>query len=223
MILPHFRSSIPGKPLSYATPAQCARQLKQACARLPISCVLLGWKLSPAIEEAVADEAAHQNAKLFRWQPLLTVESPSEVLPAWHTQNLFGKPIQGYGGLPEFTFLCPNHSLVADYLSEKVEYLASSGLFQGLFLDRIRFPSPSLDPLHELGCFCVHCTNLAENAGLDLDSVRHEIQSLPAAQIVRSFLGRNQSEGLSPGILPGFSGCLYHPYHKDNIKTGNVS
>lgn len=104
-------------------------------------------------------------------------------------------PIQGYGGLPEFTFICPNHNLVADYLSEKVEYLASSGLFQGLFLDRIRFPSPSFDPLHDLGCFCEQCTCLAADTGLDLDSVRSEIQLLPADQIVRSFLGQISRKG----------------------------
>ncbi len=97
--------------------------------------------------------------------------------------------------MPEFTFICSNHDSVADYLSKKVEVLASSGLFQGLFLDRIRYPSPSFDPLHNLGCFCKQCTFLAVETGLDLDSVRRDLQSQPAAQIVRSLLGQTSRAG----------------------------
>jgi hypothetical protein len=176
-------------PYHDANPAAVRRRLRQAFERLPISLVLLGWRLSPALEEAVAEETNQHHAKLFRWQPLLTGDGQMDIPPEWHNINPEGNPIQGFGGIPEFTFICPNRSAVADYLSEKVEYLASSGLFQGLFLDRIRFPSPSRNPLHDLGCFCEQCTSLAADAGLDLDYVRRDLQSLPADQIVCSILG----------------------------------
>jgi len=188
--IPTFAVQYLENPYSDATPAAVRRRLKQAFERLPISLVLLGWKLSPTLEEAVAEETNCHHARLFRWQPLLTGDGLTDVPLEWRTINPGGNPILGFGGMPEFTFICPNHDSVADYLSKKVEVLASSGLFQGLFLDRIRFPSPSLDPLHNLGCFCEQCTCLAVETGLDLDSVRRDLQSQPAAQIVRSLLGQ---------------------------------
>jgi len=193
--IPTFAVQYLENPYSDATPAAARRRLKRAFERLPISLVLLGWKLSPAHEDAVAEETNRHHAKLFRWQPILTGDGQNDFPAEWLTINPGGNPILGFGGQPEFTFICPNHSSVADSLSEKVEYLASGGLFQGLFLDRLRFPSPSLDPLHDLGCFCEQCTCLAAETGLDLDSVRRNLQSLPPDQIVRSLLGQPDLAG----------------------------
>ena len=178
-----------------ATPNAVRRHLRQACERLPISLVLLGWELPPAIEEAVAEETTRQNAQLFRWQPLLTGDAHTNLPPEWATFGPGGDPISGHDGLPEFTFICPNRSAVVDFLTERVESAAVSGLFQGLFLDRIRFPSPSIDPLRDLACFCKHCTRKAADTGLDLESVRRYIQSIPAEAIIRSLLGAPAEAG----------------------------
>jgi hypothetical protein len=182
-------------PYPEATPAAVRRRLRQACERLPISLVLLGWDLSPAIEDAVAQETTRQHAKLFRWQPLLTGDAHTDLPHEWTTLGPGNNPIPGHGGLPEFSFVCPNRSAVADFLLERVESAADSGLFQGLFLDRIRFPSPSIDPWRDLACFCDHCTRLAADTGLDLEFVRRYIQTLPVEVILRGLLGRPDEAG----------------------------
>jgi hypothetical protein len=111
--------------------------------------------------------------------------------------------------MPEFTFICPNRSAVADFLSERVEIVATSGLFQGIFLDRIRFPSPSHDPLWNLACFCDHCFRLAEDTELDLGYVRSFIQLLPADQFVRKLFVQTDNTG-SPleSFLDFRSSCI---------------
>jgi hypothetical protein len=177
-------------PYPEATPAAARIRLRQACERLPISLVLLGWDLSPAVEEAVAVETTRQHAKLFRWQPLLTRVAHADFLSDCAPLGAAGNPIPGFGGKPEFQFICPNCGGVAEILLERMESVSASGMFQGLFLDRIRFPSPSKDPLRELACFCTHCTHLAADIGLDLGIVRKNIQFLPAATILRSLLGK---------------------------------
>ena len=182
-------------PYPNASPATVRRLLRQACERLPISLVLLGWELPPALEEAVAEETSRQHAQLFRWQPLLTGDAHTDFPPEWATVGPSGKSIPGHGGLPEFTFICPNRSAVADFLSERVEGVADSGLFQGIFLDRIRFPSPSVDPIRDLACFCKHCTRLAADAGLDLESIHRYIQSIPADILIHGLLGRPLEPG----------------------------
>ena len=184
-------------PYPDATPARVRRRLRQAFERLPISFVLLGWELTPAIEEAVAEETTRQHARLYRWQPLLTGDAHTDLPPEWAAYGPDGNPIPGHAGMAEFTFICPNRSAVADFLSERVESAAASGLFQGLFLDRIRFPSPSLDPRRALACFCKHCARLAADMGLDLESVRQSIPSLPDKTILQSLLGHPTEAGFS--------------------------
>jgi len=49
-------------------------------------------------------------------------------------------------------------------------------IYRGVFLDRIRFPSPAADPAHDLACFCKYCQQLAGNAGLDLAFVQEYLQ-----------------------------------------------
>jgi hypothetical protein len=64
-----------------------------------------------------------------------------------------------------------------------------------VFLDRIRFPSPSINPLRDLACFCNHCSRLAADKGLDLESVRRYIKSLPPKALIRSLLGEPTEAG----------------------------
>jgi hypothetical protein len=184
--MPTFAVQYLESPYSDATPAGVRLRLRQACERLPITLVLLGWELPLALEEAVAEEAARQHARLFRWQPILTGDAHTDIPHEWTTLGPGGNSIPGHGGLPEFTFICPNRSAVSEFLSERIESAATSGLFQGIFLDRIRFPSPSADPRNYLACFCKHCTRLAADAGLDLNPVRRFLQSLSAEGLVRS-------------------------------------
>ena len=176
-------------PYPEATPASVRHHLRSACERLPISLVLLGWDLPLSLEEAVAKETARQHAKLFRWQPILTGDAHTDLPLEWATLGPGGYPIPGLGGMPEFTFICPNRSAVSDFLSERVESISASGLYPGLFLDRLRFPSPSLDPLRYLACFCSHCTRLAADTGLDLETVRYYIESIPPESLIQSLLG----------------------------------
>jgi hypothetical protein len=178
-----------------ATPTTVRRRLRQAFERLPISLVLLGWDLPMFLEEVVAEETTRQRAKLFRWQPILTGDAHTDLPPEWATLGPGGDPIPGHDGMPEFTFICPNRNAVADFLSERVENVKASGLYQGLFLDRIRFPSPGIDPMRFLACFCTHCFHVAADAGLDLEAVRQNIRSLPPKAIANSLLGHPTESG----------------------------
>ncbi len=178
-----------------ATPASVRQRLREACQRLPISMVLLDWDLPPAIEEAVAEEALSKKALLYRWQTWLTGNSRTDLPPEWATIGLDGNPIPGHKGDPDFTFICPNRPAVDEFLAERLESIAARGLFQGIFLDRIRFPSPTPDPSKYLGCFCRSCQSLAADRGFDLLALQQNIQSLihqanSPSTLVSSLLGK---------------------------------
>jgi hypothetical protein len=152
--------------------------LQHAFDILPISYILLGWSVPLDIEAAVAEETARRGARLYQWHPLLTGEGDTPL--AWRTLSLHGKHIPGHNHLPEFTFLCPNHPAAQEYIAERIEKVIQSGIYQGIFLDRIRYPSPAASPEDFLGCFCDHCRRAAVIAGFDLDSVRRQIIRMPA-------------------------------------------
>ncbi len=160
------------------TPQAARARLHEACQRLPISMVLLDWEVSPQIEEAVAQETYSMGAKLYRWQTWLTGDSQADLPQEWATVGLDGNPIPGYENDPDFSFICPNRSAVQIFLSERLEAIAAKGIYQGIFLDRIRFPSPALDPAHLLGCFCRDCTRMAADTGLELENARRAIRSM---------------------------------------------
>jgi hypothetical protein len=89
--------------------------------------------------------------------------------------SLTGKKLTGSLNLPEFTFACPNHPAVQEAVTTHLGNLVGQGLYHGFFLDRVRFPSPSTDPINNLTCFCEFCRRKAADSGLDLDEIRQEI------------------------------------------------
>jgi hypothetical protein len=110
--------------------------------------------------------------RFLRWHPLLTSDNDFQPDPSWQAQGLFGNKLRGYRGMPEFTFACPNHPAMQESVLRHIGNMIGSGMYQGFFLDRIRFPSPSTNPFRMLSCFCEHCRRKAADAGLDLESIR---------------------------------------------------
>jgi len=161
-----------------ATPAKVRERLRQAFDLLPISILILGWDLPDRQEEAVAEETARQDAALYRWHPLLASDAGFALPAEWQPVSLRGEPVPGFKGLPEFTFICPNRADVQDWIAERIEVVAGRGIYQGLFFDRMRFPSPVEDPERHLACFCKHCQRIASDSGLDLEVVRRSLESL---------------------------------------------
>ena len=161
-----------------ATPTKLRERLRHALELLPISIVILGWDLPSGFEEAVAEETARHNAKLYRWHPLLASDAGFALPVEWQPVNLRGEPIPGFRGLPEFTFICPNRTDVQEWIAERIEVAGQRGIYQGIFFDRMRFPSPADAPERYLACFCKYCQRMASDSGLDLEAARRKIESL---------------------------------------------
>ena len=159
-------------------PAKARARLRDAFERLPISAVLLGWHLPDALLRACADETARAGVKLFRWHPLLTGDATFPPRPEWHTVGLTGEPLPGFHGLPEFTFLCPNRPAVREAALGHLRDALRRGEYGGVFLDRIRYPSPAESPARWLACFCDDCRRAAADEGLDLEATRRQIAAL---------------------------------------------
>jgi len=189
-----FVQFLEGGPDSARLPPREARNLlRSAFGRLPIDNVLLGWNLPPALLEACAVECDRQHAALYLWQPLLAGDGVFEPRPGWRTIGLNGIPVGDPKDRMEFTFVCPNRVGVRDAVLDHLDDVLAGGFFQGVFLDRIRFPSPAENPGRNLACFCEDCRRAAESAGVDLAFAQNHLALLlqtPEGKraAVRSFL-----------------------------------
>ena len=163
-------------------PQEARNRLRSASQVLPLSYVLLGWNLPGALLDTCAEETARAGAQLYRWHPLLTGDGAFLPRLEWQTVGLNGEPVPGFQGLPEFTFVCPNRPQVCEAVIEHVRDVLQGDRYQGLFLDRIRYPSPAPDPSRLLACFCEDCRRAAYREGLDLEKVQLCICSLLATQ-----------------------------------------
>lgn len=93
--------------------------------------------------------------------------------------NWKGERSRGWGGWAEkggqveetFRFVCPNNPAARDKTLRRLRELLGRYAFKGVFLDKIRFPSPANGIDEALSCFCDHCRREARAVGLDLDAV----------------------------------------------------
>jgi hypothetical protein len=168
-----------GGPASTACPpAEARRILREAFARLPIEAILLGWNLPPALVEACAEECRRAQAELYLWHPLLSGDGVFVPRPEWRTIGWNGARIADPRGRDEFTFVCPNRADARAEVLRHLEESLSAGFFQGVFLDRIRFPSPAADLTGSLACFCQSCAARAQSEGVDWPRVRKTLSGL---------------------------------------------
>ncbi len=172
----------PNAETTAVSPQKACTKLQDAFDRLPIDVVLLGWSLPESVITAVREVTHANQAKLYRWQPLLTGDGTFMPQPAWQTVGVRGERVPGFRGLPEFTFVCPNKTAVRDQIFAHVQSLCRSGIYDGIFLDRMRFPSPAADPGRWLACFCEACQQEAAKVDLDLTAVRHELAQIMSEQ-----------------------------------------
>lgn len=153
-------------------PQVAAKRLQAAFERLPLTMVLIGWQLPEATLQACAEVCEQAGAALYRWQPLLTGDGKFTPRPEWQVVGLNGKPVPGFQNMPEFTFVCPNNPVAATAALENFERALENAPYRGVFLDRIRWPSPATDPGSQFGCFCPACQRAAAEQGLDLSAIR---------------------------------------------------
>jgi hypothetical protein len=209
-----------GSPADMVSPEEARGRLHTAFEDLPLAMVLLGWDLPPRVVEACAEECALQGADLYLWQPLLTAHGPFQPDPAWSVVGLNGQPVAGFEKKPEFTFVCPNRPGVRESILRHLDAALASGYYRGVFLDRIRFPSPSGDPASQLGCFCEACCEASGQAGFDLSRVRQDLLRLIATPEGRQAAARRM---LSVPGVPEPHGPLQSLSHLLQFRVRSIS
>lgn len=183
-------------------------KLRAAADCLQISHLLIGWHLPARLLDACRMEAERLGMRFLRWHPLLTGDDVFQPKSSYQVIGASGRNVPGRRGKPEFTFVCPNHPDVREAVSRRFENLLQDGLYHGFFLDRLRFPSPAINPLDDLGCFCEHCRLRSAAIGLDLEQVRKTIVGLDQTAQGRLSLMQILLGGVAPALSKETTGLL---------------
>lgn len=198
-----------GPGVAAIAPEDVRARLRAACEVLPISLVLLGWNLPPALVRACREEASRAGAQLYLWHPLLTGHSTCMPRARWRAIGLDGTPVPGFRGLPECTFVCPNRPAVHQAALQHLHDAVRSGSYDGVFLDRIRYASPAANPSRLLACFCDDCRQAAGDEGLDLEAARGLIRDLTTAPDRAPWVARMLLEPQAPVTDDAALGALW--------------
>jgi hypothetical protein len=153
--------------------SQCVRRVLEA---LELDLLIIGFREAPKVFRRFCD-APRPVDNVYLWFSALSDISGmtnDDLVVNWR-----GERSGGWGGWAEkggdveetFRFACPNNPAVREKTTLRLRELLIRYDFRGVFLDKIRFPSPANGVDELVSCFCDHCRRAANAQGLDLEAV----------------------------------------------------
>lgn len=157
-------------------PSRMLETVRRVRGAIDLDCLVVGFREAPEVFRRFCgpDRPVRD---VFLWYGVLSdVEGmeDSDLVVNWK-----GERSRGWGGWHDkgaeveetFRFACPNNPAVRAKALGRLRELVGRYAFAGVFLDKIRFPSPANGIDETLSCFCGHCRCAASAIQLDLDAV----------------------------------------------------
>ena len=166
---------------SHSSPAALDEQLMLDCVRrvleaLDLDLLIVGFREAPEVFRRFCGLNRPVDNVYLWFSALSDIQdmNESDLVVNWR-----GARSRGWGGWAEkggdveetFRFACPNNPAVREKTTLRLRELLQRYDFKGVFLDKIRFPSPANGADEMLSCFCDHCRGAAKAEGLDLNAV----------------------------------------------------
>lgn len=150
--------------------------VRRAREAIDLDLLIVGFREAPEVFREFCGSRRPVDDTALWYSALSDIEGleDSDLVVNWR-----GERTRGWGGWAEkgdeveetFRFVCPNNPAVRRKAVSRLRELLDRYAFTGVFLDKIRFPSPANGVDEMLCCFCEHCRAAAASVDLDLDSV----------------------------------------------------
>jgi hypothetical protein len=164
-------------PAHLLTPARVAEAIDRITSSLDLDILIVGAEEIPDLFRALTDRTVRRTARVFLWYNLLSDipdMQPADLVVNWRgerSRGWAGWEAEGANVRETFRFACQNNPQARQKTLARISELLARYPFDGVFLDKMRFPSPA-NGIHEvISCFCGHCRQEAARSGLDLDAV----------------------------------------------------
>jgi hypothetical protein len=163
-------------PRATLDPSQMLEAVQRVHEEINLDLLAVGFREAPDVFREFCGPSRPVD-DIFLWYGVLSdIEGieDSDLVMNWK-----GERSRGWGGWAErggeveetFRFVCPNNPAAREKTVRGLRELLGRYAFNGVFLDKIRFPSPANGIDEALSCFCDHCRREAKSVGLDLDAV----------------------------------------------------
>lgn len=148
---------------------------------LRMDTLIIGWEEKPALFENLIEGKKGIADEVFLWYPFLS------DFPGFNdshlTINYKDQKGCGWGGYEgtqvneSFKQACPNNPFVLDTSLNELLKILTKYNFDGVFIDKIRYPSMVNGIDDFLTCFCPHCHEKAKDEGLDLALIQKSLNN----------------------------------------------
>lgn len=146
-----------------------AETLDKWLGALPVSRVIYGWARGDELNGAILSSARRHGAEAYLWLPVFA-ETTGRTDPFIPADGKTGSRIDAVKG-EGFEFVCPSSRRNVQSALESLSALTRAARPDGVFLDRIRYPSMVI-PGAVWGCLCPECLRRYREAGVDTDRVK---------------------------------------------------
>lgn len=157
-------------------PLEMLETVRRVQETIELDLLVVGFREAPEIFDEFCGSRRPVGDAVLWYSALSDFEGmeDSDLIVNWR-----GERSRGWGGWTAkggeveetFRFMCPNNPAVRGKVIRRLRELLARYAFAGVFLDKIRFPSPANGLDEMLSCFCDHCRKAAANVDLDLGSV----------------------------------------------------
>lgn len=162
------------------------KKLEKAKQYLGLDALIIWADASSENLELLTTICTDLNIQTYLWYPILGTTPGYDLKKDEEVENFDG--VRGYGKIacwdkidvyPEkFEFACPNNELLIEKLFNIFKDRLDKYKFNGVFLDRIRFPSPANGFEMLFTCFCKSCgERFSNDFNEDLDIYKNSTKS----------------------------------------------
>ena len=167
------------------------KKLNSVLSRIPVNKVIMGWSINKELYSKTAEFLAKRNVDFYLWFPVFSETSALKELTS--LTDIRGQKLKCRSD-EEFSFCCPNPQNVKKILNI-FEREFSSVYFNGVFLDRIRYPSfaNSHGSAGVLSCFCPECSAIYKRENFNIENIKAAL-SVPESEIfgITGYLGNGK-------------------------------
>lgn len=151
------------------------RKLRALLQKLPCRSVIMGWNTDREMNRQLLALFREFHLECFLWLPALAeAEGLKECRNVTNCIGIQGDRVACMEG-ENFQFYCPEDSFSAEHLKEIYEEYFADLPFDGVFLDKIRFPSFANSYEDGFGCFCPSCKADMIRNGIDVRGIQDRI------------------------------------------------